>query len=166
MNLKKYNIDLTKRPQIIALNKMDALSEDEKNNVVNKVKDAFKEERYPIFPISAVTGEGVKELLFKIYEEREKFPKDITVYKSESDVNKINDMDETINVTKDQDGIFHIEGERVKKMLGYTNLESERGFLFFQKFIKKTGIEKDLRSLGIKDGDTVDVYGYLFEYYR
>lgn len=164
--LKKYNIDLTKRPQIIALNKMDALSEDEKNNVVNKVKDAFKEERYPIFPISAVTGEGVKELLFKVYEEREKFPKDITIYKSESDVNKINDMDETINVTKDQDGIFHIEGERVKKMLGYTNLESERGFLFFQKFIKKTGIEKDLRSLGIKDGDTVDVYGYLFEYYR
>jgi GTP-binding protein len=51
-------------------------------------------------------------------------------------------------------------------MLGYTNLESEKGFLFFQKFIKESGIQKKLDKLGIEDGDTVDVGGWLFEYYR
>ncbi|MDD5843640.1 MAG: Obg family GTPase CgtA, partial [Solobacterium sp.] len=75
-------------------------------------------------------------------------------------------LDQTINVYRSEDGVFHIEGNRIDKMLGYTNLDSEKGFLFFQKFIKTTGIEKKLLELGIQDKDTVDVAGNLFEYYK
>ena len=51
-------------------------------------------------------------------------------------------------------------------MLGYTNLESEKGFVFFQKFLKENGILDELEKLGIKDGDTVRIYGFSFEYYK
>ena len=51
-------------------------------------------------------------------------------------------------------------------MLGYTNLESEKGFVFFQKFMKDNGILDQLEELGIQEGDTVKIYGHEFEYYK
>ena len=51
-------------------------------------------------------------------------------------------------------------------MLGYTNIESEKGFLFFQKFLKEQGILKELEDRGIQDGDTVRMYGLSFDYYK
>jgi GTPase len=59
-----------------------------------------------------------------------------------------------------------IEGARVEKMLGYTNLESEKGFTFFQRFIKENGVLEQLEQLGIKEGDTVRLYGHSFLYYK
>ena len=59
-----------------------------------------------------------------------------------------------------------MEGPRIEKMLGYTNLESERGFTFFQNFLKDTGILKELEDLGIQEGDTVQIYGLSFDYYK
>ena len=61
---------------------------------------------------------------------------------------------------------YVIEGPRIEKMLGYTNLESEKGFTFFQNFLKDTGILKELEELGIEDGDTVRMYGLSFDYYK
>ena len=154
-----------RRPQIIVANKMDAC-QGEQADIVEKIKDAFKEEGYPVYGISAVTGEGVRELLFAIYEARKAFPDDITIYDSEVDPDLVEAIDPVIKVYKGDDGIFYIEGQRIDKMLGYTNLESEKGFLFFQKFIKENGIQTKLDRLGIEDGDTVDVGGWLFEYYK
>jgi GTP-binding protein len=62
--------------------------------------------------------------------------------------------------------VFIVEGPKIEKMLGYTNLESEKGFTFFQKFLKQTGILKQLEDLGIQDGDTVRMYGLAFDYYK
>ena len=59
-----------------------------------------------------------------------------------------------------------VEGPRVEKMLGYTNLESEKGFLFFQKFLKENGILDELEKAGIQEGDTVRMYGFAFDYYK
>lgn len=51
-------------------------------------------------------------------------------------------------------------------MLGYTNLESEKGFVFFQRFLRENGILDELKELGIKEGDTVRLYGLSFDYYE
>lgn len=59
-----------------------------------------------------------------------------------------------------------MEGPRIEKMLGYTNLESEKGFAFFQRFLKDNGILQMLEDLGIEEGDTVRLYGLEFDYYR
>ena len=61
---------------------------------------------------------------------------------------------------------YVVEGPRIEKMLGYTNLESEKGFTFFQNFLKDTGILADLEELGIQEGDTVRMYGLSFDYYK
>ena len=64
------------------------------------------------------------------------------------------------------DGAYVVEGPRIEKMLGYTNLDSEKGFDFFQKFLKQQGILKELEKLGIEEGDTVRMYGLEFDYYK
>ena len=69
-------------------------------------------------------------------------------------------------VEKEEDGIFVVEGPRIEKMLGYTNLESEKGFQFFQNFLKENGILDELEAAGIQEGDTVRMYGLSFDYYK
>ncbi len=61
---------------------------------------------------------------------------------------------------------YIVEGPRIEKMLGYTNLDSEKGFAFFQNFLKQTGILEELETLGIQEGDTVRMYGLVFDYYK
>ena len=62
--------------------------------------------------------------------------------------------------------MYIVEGPKIEKMLGYTNLDSEKGFAFFQKFLKNTGILEDLEKAGISEGDTVRMYGLEFDYYK
>ena len=59
-----------------------------------------------------------------------------------------------------EDGMYVVEGPKIEKMLGYTNLDSEKGFAFFQKFLKETGILAELEAKGIQEGDTVKMYGF------
>lgn len=167
--LEAYNPDLLKRPQVIAANKIDAIYDDGSGtNPVELIKAAFEPEGIKIYPISAVTGQGVKELLYAVRELLDNFPDDVVIFEKEFDVDELLDnSDDNYNVYIDENGVFIVEGERIDKMLGYTNLESEKGFNFFQKFMKSSGAIDRLEELGIEEGDTVRVGDYLeFDYYR
>ena len=75
--------------------------------------------------------------------------------------------DEPYTVTYDEKNkVYNVEGPRIEKMLGYTNLDSEKGFQFFQKFLKTSGILEDLEAMGIEEGDTVAMYDLQFDYYK
>lgn len=167
--LEAYNPDLLKRPQLIAANKIDAIYDDGSGtNPVELIKAAFEPEGIKVYPISAVTGQGVKELLYAVRELLDNFPDDVVIFEKEFDVDELLDnSDDNYNVYIDENGVFIVEGERIDKMLGYTNLESEKGFNFFQKFMKSSGAIDRLEELGIEEGDTVRVGDYLeFDYYR
>ena len=167
--LEAYNPDLLKRPQVIAANKIDAIYDDGSGtNPVELIKAAFEPEGIKVYPISAVTGQGVKELLYAVRELLDSFPDDVVIFEKEFDVDELLDnSDDNYNVYIDENGVFIVEGERIDKMLGYTNLESEKGFNFFQKFMKSSGAIDRLEELGIEEGDTVRVGDYLeFDYYR
>jgi len=167
--LEAYNPDLLKRPQVIAANKIDAIYDDGSGtNPVELIKAAFEPEGIKVYPISAVTGQGVKELLYAVRELLDNFPDDVVIFEREFDVDELLDnSDDNYNVYIDENGVFIVEGERIDKMLGYTNLESEKGFNFFQKFMKSSGAIDRLEELGIEEGDTVRVGDYLeFDYYR
>lgn len=167
--LEAYNPDLLKRPQVIAANKIDAIYDDGTGtNPVELIKNAFEPEGIKVYPISAVTGQGVKELLYAVRELLDNFPDDVVIFEKEFDIDELLDnSDDNYNVYVDENGIFIVEGERIDKMLGYTNLESEKGFNFFQKFMKSSGAIDRLEELGIEEGDTVRVGDYLeFDYYR
>ncbi len=167
--LEAYNPDLLKRPQVIAANKIDAIYDDGSGtNPVELIKAAFEPEGIKVYPISAVTGQGVKELLYAVRELLDNFPDDVVIFEKEFDVDELLDnSDDNYNVYIDENGVFIVEGERIDKMLGYTNLESEKGFNFFQKFMKSSGAIDRLEELGIEESDTVRVGDYLeFDYYR
>lgn len=165
--LEAYNADISARPQVIAANKIDAVyTEDE--DPVKRLKDEFEPKGVKVFPISAVTGEGVKELLYYVKElldsvemepitfQQEFFPEDIFITENLP-----------YTVERIDDGhTFVVEGPKIDKMLGYTNLDSEKGFAFFQKFLKDGGILEELENKGIQEGDTVRMYGLEFDYYK
>ena len=167
--LEAYNPELLNRPQVIAANKIDAIYDDGSGtNPVELIKEAFEPEGIKVYPISAVSGQGVKELLYAVRELLDNFPDDVVVFEKEFDIDELLDnSDDNYNVYLGDDGVFIVEGERIDKMLGYTNLESEKGFNFFQKFMKSSGAIDRLEELGIEEGDTVRVGDYLeFDYYR
>ena len=165
--LSNYSEVLTKKPQIIAVNKLDAIP-DQKDEILNELKDKFESEGVKVMPISAVTGEGIKELVHEIADILSNFDDKPIVYEQEYDPQEHLFENETFTVTKseEEEGVYLVEGPKIEKMLGYTNMESEKGFLFFQRFMKEQGILKELEQLGIQDGDTVRLYSLEFEYYK
>lgn len=165
--LSNYSDVLTKKPQIIAVNKLDAIP-DQKDEILKELKDKFESEEVKVMPISAVTGEGIKELVHEISDILSNFDDKPIVYEQEYDPQEHLFENETFTVTKseEEEGVYLVEGPKIEKMLGYTNMESEKGFLFFQRFMKEQGILKELEQLGIQDGDTVRLYSLEFEYYK
>ena len=165
--LRAYNPELLKRPQVIAANKIDAIyTDDETENPVDVIKKAFEPEGIKVYPISAVTGQGLKELLYYVRELLDSMTDEPVMFEKELDTDTLFDNpNEAFYVEKDDKGVYVVSGPRIDRMLGYTNLESEKGFNFFQKFLRQTGILKQLKELGVQEGDTVRVGDYLeFDY--
>lgn len=164
--LEAYNPELMKRPQIIAANKIDVIYAGDENPV-DKIKAEFEPKGIKVFGISAVSGQGLKELLYEISNTLDTMDSEPIVFEQEYFPSRlIDNPDDPYTVEKLEDGLYSIEGPRIEKMLGYTNLEAEKGFMFFQNFMKENGILDELVELGIQDGDTVKIYGHEFEYYK
>ena len=165
--LEAYNPELLKRPQVIAANKMDAVGEDEESaRNLEQLRKTFEPEGIRVFPISAVTGKGVKELLYFVNDLLKTVDTAPVIFEREFELQFQGDRSLPYTVEKAEEGVYVVEGPRIEKMLGYTNLESEQGFDFFQKFLQNTGILEDLEKAGIQEGDTVRMYGLEFDYYR
>ena len=92
--------------------------------------------------------------------------KEVTIYEPEFELNETVESEGSIEVFVDEEGIYRIEGSKVNRMLGFTNLEDDKGFVFFQNFLKENGILDKLEELGIEEGDTVAVFNLQFEYYK
>lgn len=166
--LQAYNPEIAKRPQVIAANKMDCLYGEDRDLILGRLKKEFESMGIQVYPVSAVTGEGVRELLYHVKEMLDKIPENQVVFEREYMVKEPDFANEPFTVEKSEetDGLFIVEGPRIERMLGYTNLDSEKGFEFFQKFLKSNGILEELDKLGIEEGDTVKMYGWQFEYFR
>lgn len=163
--LMAYDPKLMERPQVIAANKIDAVySEDE--DPVQKLRDEFEPSGLKVFAISAVSGQGLKELLYYVNDLLKTLDPEPVVFEREFVLEDQDDETLPFTVEKLPDGVYSVTGPRVEKMLGYTNLDSEKGFDFFQKFLKSTGILKQLENAGIQEGDTVRVVDIEFEYYK
>lgn len=166
--LEAYNPDIAKRPQVIAANKIDAIY-DREDSAIDAIKAEFEPKGISVYPISAVSGEGVRDLLYHVNGMLEELGNEVTVFEQEYFPEQAvpGEIGEAISVKYDSAADeYVIEGPSVEKMLGYTNLESEKGFTFFQNFLKTTGILEKLEELGIEDGDTVRIYGHSFDYYK
>ncbi len=167
--LTQYDASLAKKPQVIAANKMDAFYGDEAEETLKRLRDTFEPQGIQVFPISAVSGQGLKELLYHVQGMLRELPQEPTVFEQEYDPElhlKADNLPFTVEKSEEEADTYIVEGPRIEKMLGYTNLESEKGFQFFQNFLKDNGILEKLEELGVKDGDTIRMYGLQFDYYK
>lgn len=163
--LEAYDPAILDKPQVIAANKMDVCMEGSEE-IIEKLRKEFGPKGIEVFSISAVSGQGVKELLYHVQELLKTCPEEVTVYEPEFDPALRFFSEEPFTVEVNEEGEYVVEGPRIEKMLGYTNIDSEKGFLFFQRFLKEQGILKQLEELGIEEGDTVRMYGLMFDYYK
>lgn len=164
--LEAYNQALLTRPQVIAANKIDAIYEGETESSIEKLKAEFEPKGIKVFPISAVSGKGVKELLYYVHGLLKETDPEPIIFQKEFFPEYMEEISLPYTVEKLEEGLYSVEGPRIEKMLGYTNLEAEKGFEFFQNFMKVNGILEELETLGIQDGDTVKIYGFEFDYYK
>ncbi len=166
--LRSYNEELALRPQVIAANKVDAIYEDGKDPI-QKIRDEFEPQGIPVFAISAVSGKGLHELLYHIRDLLDTLPEEPVTFEQEyfpEEFQIQENLPYTVEKSEEEENTYVVEGPKIEKMLGYTNLDSEKGFAFFQKFLKESGILDQLEELGIQEGDTVRMYGLQFDYYK
>ena len=162
--LASYNKDLANRPQVIAANKMDLMYPEADS--LDRLKAEFEPKGIPVFAISGVSGQGLAELLYYVSRQLEQMDSEPVVFAQEyfpEDELIYEELPYTVTV---EEGVYVVEGPKIEKMLGYTNLDSEKGFAFFQRFLKEGGILDELEQKGITEGDTVKMYGLQFDYYK
>lgn len=162
--LESFNPGLLDKPQVIAANKIDAIYEGE-NEVIQSLREEFEPKGMKVFPISAVSKKGLKEMLYYVKGLLDNMDKTPIIYEQEFFPDSHISDAFTVEISP-EDGAFVVEGPKIDKMLGYTNIESEKGFLFFQRFLKQQGILEELEKQGIQEGDTVRMYGLEFDYYK
>ena len=157
--LEKYSPVLAQKPQIIAANKTDVSTENLAEFTETMEKRGFK-----VFPISAATNNGVKELLSFAYEKLQEIPApEFEIEEIEADIEVLSD---NFEVFVDDEGVFNVVGEQAEYIVNSTNFDDVESLNYFQRILRKKGIIDMLEEEGIKDGDIVRMADAEFEYYR
>ncbi|HBD06159.1 MAG TPA: GTPase ObgE [Firmicutes bacterium] len=164
--LASYRLDLTKRPMVIALNKCDLL---ENRDAVERFKKAYKD-KYEIFEISTVTKENVSKLMQRVYTIVQNTPF-FPLYKEKQTDEMVLKVENTkdsdiFDIKVDNKGRYIIIGDRVIRTYRLINISEYEGFMKLLKYLDKIGVERKLRELGAKDGSTVILDDFEFEYFE
>ena len=161
--LYEYNPELMKRPQVIAANKTDIPGSEEN---VERLKEAFEKDGIKVIPVSAATNRGLTEVIDEISKILKNYPEDIIFEEEYEEFDDVAAGNEPFEIEIFDGNYYVVTGVGVEKMMGYTNLDAEKGFAFFQKYLREKGIIAALEEKGIKEGDTVRIYDLEFTYYK
>ncbi len=161
--LKEYSEKLSRRKQIIVANKIDAVQNEER---IKELEEVAKKENMELFRISAVTGQGVSELMKHISEVLKELPKEELVEAEEKVVYTLNDNDKGFEITKEDEETYVVSGVKVDRLMGRVNMSDNESMHYFEKSLREIGIEEELKRMGIKEGDTVKFLDWEFEWYN
>ena len=160
--LKSYSEKLSKRKQIIVANKIDSMQDE---NLYNDLEKLAKKNNIEIFKISAVTGEGISELLKRVSQVLKELPKE-ELYDEVEDKKVYTLQEEQEGYTiKKKDGIFVVDGPAVDRVMRRVNLEDNESMYYFQKCLDSLGVNQKLKEAGVQEGDTVNICGWELEWY-
>ena len=163
---EEYDEEILRKPMIVAANKIELVQSEEQEEDLALLEKYCTEHKLPFFRLSAASNQGILPILEKTWELLEENKEQAVVYESEVDLENLGAVEMlAISYDHPEEGVFVVEGPKMEKMLGYTNLEAEKGFLFFQRFMVEQGIIKELKKMGLKEGDTIKIYAHEFEYY-
>ncbi|MGI5888969.1 MAG: GTPase ObgE [Oscillospiraceae bacterium] len=155
--LGKYSADLLKKPQIAALNKCDIASKDN----IDRMSRYLEEKSVPFVCVSAATGQGIKELISSVWEIVKRTPAPRRF--EETYVRPETTSGRDFYVRK-EDGKYFVDAEWLERIISKMNPDDYHSMQYFQNAVQTSGIDSKLRELGIKDGDTVCVGDYEFNY--
>jgi len=158
--LKKYSEKLSKRKQIIVANKIDSMQDESKYKELEKLA---KENNIEIFKISAVANKGIKELISYVSKVLDTLPKEDLIEIEE--IKKVYTLEEKDDIiVKKQDGKYIVAGEVVTKLMRTVNLEDTESLHYFHRRLNELGINDRLKTLGIQDGDLVQISDWELEW--
>lgn len=160
--LKEYSEKLSKRKQIIVANKIDAVQDEER---IKELEEIAKKENMELYKISAVTGQGISELMKRISEALKELPKEELVEVEEKIVYTLDEDDKGFEITKDGE-VYVVTGPKVERLMGRVNMSDNESMHYFDKSLREIGIEDELKKMGIKEGDIVKFLDWEFEWYE
>ena len=160
--LNRFSEKLAQCPQVVVANKTDLVTDE-------KARDAFREyirsEGLEYYEISAATHLGTKELMYSLYEKISSLPA-VKVYEPEADEiseEELKERDNSVTITKIGD-IFCVEGEWLRRIMRGCNFDDYESLQYFQRVLRITGVIDRLVEAGVKENDTVDIYGFEFDF--
>ncbi|MCX7614353.1 MAG: GTPase ObgE [Clostridiales bacterium] len=160
--LKKYSETLAKRPQILAANKTDILQD---NTLLEKLKAYARKQDIPVFEISAATNTGVNELIHAVWNKLQTLPP-VKIFEPEYIAPQEEDsFDQSFDIHI-EDGVYIVEAKWIERMMGSVNFGDNESRMYFERVLKNAGLYDKLEEMGIKDGDTVSIYGLEFDYIK
>ncbi len=158
--LEQYSEKLSKRKQIIVANKIDIATNLDK---YNELEELAKKENLEIYKISAVTGEGIQKLMDRVTQVLKELPKEELIPIEEKIEYTLQEDKDEFTIRKEK-GEYIVEGPAAQRLMGRINVEDNESMHYFQKSIQKLGIEEKLKQMGVKEGDTVRVVDWEFEW--
>ena len=161
--LKKYSEKLSTRKQIIVANKIDVMQDD---SLYKELENMAKDLDVEIFKISAATGEGIKELMQRISKLLKELPKEEIIEPTDERVIYTLKEDKEEFSVEIIDGEYVISGPAVERLMGRVNIQDNESMHYFQKQLTALGIEARLKEMGIKEGDSVKILEWEFEWYN
>ena len=160
--LEQYSEKLAKRKQIIVANKTDITQDD---TGLKELEKLAKKEKLEFFKISAATGEGLEELFNHVSQVLKTLPKENLIEYDERKVYTLEEENQGFEV-EIKDGAYVISGPAVEKLMGRINIGDNESMAYFQRNMENLGINEKLREMGIKEGDTVKILDWEFEWYN
>ena len=158
--LEAYSAKLARRKQLVVANKMD-LPDSADNFVI--LKEYVEEKGYEIIPVSAATGEGLQELMWKAWEMARQY-----VAEPEEEIGVVEEGDpdsfEIIRGAEDTD--FEVKGKNIERLVAMTNFDNSEALYRFQLIWKRLKIEEALLEAGIREGQTVRILDMVFNYQK
>ena len=159
--LAKYSEKLARKRQVVAANKIDLLGDSDN---LERLMDYMTAHGVEVYPICAMTGEGMDKLLERVWTMLEEYveePDETTeevVYKAQNKPD--------FEVKRDDDGAFVITGARIENLVAMTNFDDDQSLRRFQRIWRYMELDKLLQEHGIQDGNTVRIYSMAFEYHK
>lgn len=160
--IKQYDEKLVDRPEIVVANKMDMPGAENqllifKEKLSNDIK---------LFPISALTKDGLRDLLFEIADTLEEIPKytpdlDETEHKV---IYRYEKKQAPFTISRDFDGVYMLSGNEIENLFQMTDFSKDEAAQRFSRQLRKMGVDKALRDKGVKDGETIRLLDYEFEF--
>ncbi|MDY2889571.1 MAG: GTPase ObgE [Candidatus Caccosoma sp.] len=159
--LEEYNPSLLKRPQLIVANKMD---QDEAHLFLEEFKAKLQDD-IEIIEVSTITKENINKLIYKLSEILDNTPR-FPLFDEKDEYKVYLNTEEDFCKVKYEDGFYVVYGNPVEKAFHRTNFSTDAGVLKFMRILRYNGVEEKLKEAGIKDGDSVKICDYEFDYYE